>query len=86
MDDGLTDLLQDDEPVPVTVPPPLLNVKVQLPVAVTVPVIFVLETLQIVTLELVIFAVGRVLTVIVAEPVKSIAKELHCASVNAVIV
>ena len=59
---GLTDLLQV-VPVPVTVPPPLLNVNVHDPDAVTVPETSVLAPLQIVTFGLVIAAVGRGITV-----------------------
>jgi hypothetical protein len=45
---GLTLLLQVPLPVPVTLPPLLLSVKVQFPAAVTVPDIEVLSPLQIV--------------------------------------
>ena len=55
---GETDLVQLPLPVPVTVPPALLNVNVQAPEAVTVPLNVVLEPVQIVALPLVIDAVG----------------------------
>ena len=60
---GLTDLLHVPLPVPVTVPPPApFNVNVQAPEAVIEPPIVVLEPLHIVTLPLVIEAVGRAFT------------------------
>lgn len=78
--DGVTLLLQVPLPVPVTVPPPLFRVNVQAPEAVTFPVMVVLFPLQIAVLALVTEAVGRELTVIRVEPVRSAAIEMQLAS------
>ena len=56
---GLTLLLQVPLPVPVTVPPLLSNARDHNPLAVMVPLMFVLLPLQMVVLALVMAAMGR---------------------------
>ena len=56
---GFTFLLHVPLPNPVIVPPPLLNVSVQFPMAVIVPDTDVLTPLHILLFALVIIAVGR---------------------------
>ena len=82
---GLTLLLQEPVPVPVTVPP-LLNVKVQAPVAVIGPLIFVLAPLQMVVAELVTPAIGRAFTVTTSDPVRSPLIEVQAPSTKEAIV
>ena len=79
--DGLTVLLHVPLPVPVTVPP-LLRVRVHAPLAVMVPVTAAVPPLHIVDVVPVIAAIGRVFTVIVTLPVKSVEMELQLASVK----
>jgi hypothetical protein len=76
VEEGLTLIEKVLFPFPLAVAPSL-NVTVQLPEAVTFPVMVVLFPLQIVVLALVIEAVGRVLTVTWVDPVRSAAVELQ---------
>jgi len=79
---GFTVLFHTPLPVPVTVPPPLFNVKVQAPLAVMVPLMLVFPPLQMLVLVLVMAATGLEFTVTISDPVRSAAIEVHCASLR----
>jgi hypothetical protein len=79
---GLTVLFHTPFPVPVTVPPPLFNIKVHAPLAVMVPLMLVLPPLHMLVLLLVIAATGLAFTVTISDPVRSAGMEVHCASLR----
>jgi hypothetical protein len=77
---GDTDVEKVPLPAPVTVPPPLLRVSVQAPVAVTTPAIVAAFPLQIVDAVLKICPCGLWFTVTAAVPARSPASAMQFAS------